>query len=217
MHVIRTHAYSLHEKRFRVFLISLISLIMVNLMFPEHLQSKVGAVLILQNAIVSYLLFLKKSPRVRIFIFILILLIFLNLLWVMFSINVQSNLWPHLVNFIYFCFITVHVLSDVYRMKDINQESIYGIFAGFIAISIIAGFLFMILDSLVPGSFEGIEDKNNLGSYIYFSFITLMTIGYGDISPISELARKLVVTIALIGHFYTVFVTAIIVGKMSNK
>jgi hypothetical protein len=51
---------------------------------------------------------------------------------------------------------------------------------------------------------------NNLN---YFSFTTLLTIGYGDILPLSLLARRAVMLIGLAGHFYTVFVTSIIIGK----
>lgn len=47
----------------------------------------------------------------------------------------------------------------------------------------------------------------------YFSFTTLLTIGYGDILPVSLVAKRAVMLVGLAGHFYTVFTTSIIIGK----
>ncbi len=48
---------------------------------------------------------------------------------------------------------------------------------------------------------------------MYFSYITLTTIGYGDILPITILARKASILIGLVGQMYLVVITAIVVGK----
>ena len=58
-----------------------------------------------------------------------------------------------------------------------------------------------------------IEGKNILVNLNYFSFTTLLTIGFGDIAPLSLIAKRAVMFIGLLGHFYTVFVTGIIIGK----
>ena len=52
---------------------------------------------------------------------------------------------------------------------------------------------------------------------MYFAYITLMTIGYGDILPITDLAQKASMFIGLIGQFYLVILTAIVVGKYINQ
>jgi voltage-gated potassium channel len=44
-----------------------------------------------------------------------------------------------------------------------------------------------------------------------------MTIGYGDISPITPIAQKATIFIGLIGQFYLVVLTAIVVGKYINQ
>ena len=48
---------------------------------------------------------------------------------------------------------------------------------------------------------------------MYFSFITLMTIGYGDILPVTSLAQKATMFVGLIGQFYLVIITAVVVEK----
>jgi voltage-gated potassium channel Kch len=47
---------------------------------------------------------------------------------------------------------------------------------------------------------------------VYFSFVTLATLGYGDIVPLSSLARSIAVTEALIGQFYVAVVVALLIG-----
>ena len=48
---------------------------------------------------------------------------------------------------------------------------------------------------------------------MYFSYITLMTVGYGDMLPVSALAQKSVILVGLTGQFYLVIITAVVVGK----
>jgi len=52
---------------------------------------------------------------------------------------------------------------------------------------------------------------------MYFSYITLMTIGYGEITPLTPLAQKATILIGLAGQFYLVIITATIVGKYINQ
>ncbi|MEO1011510.1 MAG: potassium channel family protein, partial [Bacteroidota bacterium] len=74
-----------------------------------------------------------------------------------------------------------------------------------------------------PGSFQGIllevgaSPEMLTGQLMYFSFITLLTIGYGDIAPITELAQKAAILIGLMGQFYLVIIMAVVVGKFVNQ
>ncbi|MBP8850602.1 MAG: two pore domain potassium channel family protein [Breznakibacter sp.] len=47
----------------------------------------------------------------------------------------------------------------------------------------------------------------------YFSYITVATVGYGDVAPITQLAKKSTILLSLVGYFYSAFVTSIIIGK----
>jgi voltage-gated potassium channel Kch len=75
----------------------------------------------------------------------------------------------------------------------------------------------MFQNNIMPGSLNGIEKEALVSEYVYFSFITLLTIGYGEIVPVSDLAQKAAILVALIGQFYIVILTAIVVGKYINQ
>jgi len=71
---------------------------------------------------------------------------------------------------------------------------------------------------LEPGSFAGLPalelyPEANREGLTYYSFITLLTIGYGDITPTSQLARNASVLIGFMGQFYLVIVMAVVVEK----
>ena len=109
---------------------------------------------------------------------------------------------------------SIRVYKDIYKAKDIDREILAAVFCGFIYIGFLASFLFIAVEAMEPGSFSGMVDSIALfDNFIYFSFVTLLTIGYGDMVPLTPLTKTLVVILGLIGNFYTVMVTAIVIGK----
>jgi hypothetical protein len=86
---------------------------------------------------------------------------------------------------------------------------------GYISLGLVAFFLLLGIEYAEPGSFHGLNpDGSTLHKdLLYFAYITLMTIGYGDISPMGALAKKAAVLIGLWGQFYMVIITALVVGK----
>ena len=75
--------------------------------------------------------------------------------------------------------------------------------------------LYEITGLLIPGAFH-MEGSATITSYLYFSFITLTTIGYGDILPIHPLARNLAVVEAITGQMYIAILIARLVSTTSN-
>ena len=75
----------------------------------------------------------------------------------------------------------------------------------------------MCIELIEPNSFNGllpygtIEEK--IDALMYYSYITLMTIGYGDITPVSNVAQKASVFFAMMGQFYLVIITAVVIEK----
>ena len=56
-----------------------------------------------------------------------------------------------------------------------------------------------------------------MAKWVYFSFITLTTVGYGDITPIAPLARSLAILEALIGQFFVAVLVARLVGLLQTQ
>jgi voltage-gated potassium channel Kch len=80
-------------------------------------------------------------------------------------------------------------------------------------------FAYMILELVVPGSFSqpGGSIRAETMRFEYFSFITITTLGYGDITPLSNRASALALLEALIGQIYLVVLVAWLVGMYVSR
>jgi hypothetical protein len=107
------------------------------------------------------------------------------------------------------------LVSQIFKSKIITLNVVLGAFTGYIMIGIIGYFIFRLIFILDPSSFSLTLDSTQ--ELIYFTFITLTTIGYGDISPLSESARNFAIILGLVGQFYNTVIIAIIIGKFLQK
>ena len=119
---------------------------------------------------------------------------------------------------IFFVAISIEVFGRIIKAGKVSLEIISAVLCGFIMLSFIGWFLFDVLEQIMPGSFSGLgDDKGKFYNLLYFSVSNMLTLGLGDILPVSILAKKLVMLMGLLGHFYTVFVTGIVIGKYINQ
>jgi hypothetical protein len=109
--------------------------------------------------------------------------------------------------------LAVVVLSQVFRAGSVNRHRILGAIAAYLLIGLAWAEGYTALALFVPDAFatpgSHIADPEQ---WLYFSFVTLTTIGYGDITPISSLARSLAVLEALTGQLYPAILLARLVG-----
>lgn len=64
--------------------------------------------------------------------------------------------------------------------------------------------------------FSGLTDQG-FHDYLYFSFVTLTTLGYGDITPVSALAKSTTIIISVTGQLYLTILVAMLVGKFLSR
>ncbi|MFK7775272.1 MAG: ion channel [Saprospiraceae bacterium] len=114
----------------------------------------------------------------------------------------------------FFSLLTIHLLIRISKTKTINTNLIYGAINGYILIGLIGGMGFRLINHFYPHSFifgSGLEPK--IDDLTYFSFITLSSLGYGDITPVSSPGQSLSIFISICGQMYTAIVIGIIIGK----
>ena len=74
-------------------------------------------------------------------------------------------------------------------------------------------YVYAILEIVQHGTFHGLQGGSfDTQSFIYFSFVTLTTLGYGDITPLTSQARSLSLLEAVFGQIYLAVVIARLVG-----
>ena len=210
----------LYTYRFTIFLVSLLFILFGTLLVPLQLfDTYVTPIFFVVNILAGTLLISKKKklPAVYIILFVTIIVV------ILFSsyLATEEKVYRYMefgILFSFYCFVTYEIISQVWQSTKVNRGVILGLICGYICIGLVGFFICMAVELLEPGSFSGLpaldlNPDSNRDGLIYYSFITLLTIGYGDISPISQLARNASVLIGLMGQFYLVIVTAVVIEK----
>jgi voltage-gated potassium channel len=98
---------------------------------------------------------------------------------------------------------------------DIDSNKIIGGIAVYLLLGLLWSMLYLITIELLPGAFDGIVAgawEDNFFNAVYFSFVTLTTLGYGDITPTQPLSKALAYLQAITGTFYMAVVVASLIG-----
>lgn len=114
---------------------------------------------------------------------------------------------------------TLVMVSQIVHSKTVTAKVIIETICGYLLIGIILFFLNSIVLWYNPNaiSIGQTTTGSHITELIYFSFVTVTTIGYGEIIPISPTARSLSVLFAVISQLYLAFIIAFILGKFINK
>ena len=115
---------------------------------------------------------------------------------------------------IFIAIITAECLRQVSTAPKVDKHLIMGAIDGFMLIGLLGGIIYTFLHLQYPGSFSNVpEGMRGIMDLTYFSYITVLTIGYGDIVPLTEASRFFSIFLGLVGEFYIVVIMAILVGK----
>ena len=129
----------------------------------------------------------------------------------------QFNMIPNFLGISFFSFIGVQLYHSIKSYQSVDTNVIYGTIIGYLILGIIGGQSCIFLDQIVPGSFESVDVEASPYQYYYFSFVCLTTVGFGDITPITDAGRSLALLISLIGQVYLTVVIALIIGKFISQ
>ena len=121
----------------------------------------------------------------------------------------------------FFIWMTWLVAHQVLFTGGITSNDIVGAICIYMMLGLIWAILYLFLAEIVPGAFNGLPQApwlDNFSTAIYFSFVTITTLGFGDISPVLPLARFLVFMEAIVGVFYMAILVASLIGvRMSDR
>ena len=102
--------------------------------------------------------------------------------------------------------------------KSVEKSTVLCAINSYLLMGLTASIVFLMMNFFSPESFMSIEvTKENLSHFVYFGFVTLSTLGYGDITPTAPLARSVSIFVALGGQLYLGIVMALIIGKFLNN
>lgn len=121
-------------------------------------------------------------------------------------------------NIIFFQFIIIKLIIQISKRKEVNAGIIVESINGYLMMGLFFTMWVMILSKYNPAAFnfrQGILTATH--EFVYFTFTTMTTTGYGDIAPQIPTARSLAILISTSGQIYVAVIIAMLVGKYAGK
>ncbi len=213
---------NLYKFRFELFFFSLSFILFGAIFFPVNWFDEVLIpILFLINIASGILLISRNKKVVYIFCFLLVVVLFLFIRKLLIKTeDLSSQYLRFFTYFMFYSIVTFELIKQVWKAAFVSKNVIIGVMCGYISLGLIFFFIFLAIEMYMPNSFNGIDSELNseeVSQLQYFTYITLLTIGYGEITPKSIFAQKATILTGLAGQFYLVILTAIIVGKYINQ
>jgi len=174
---------------------------------------------VLVNLILICIIFcLERSHQVFSRIAVTVLIIILNIAY--FTSGELMNGISDGLNFVFFIYAVFRLLKQVAISKVVTTKVIVQSVSGYLLLGLVFSMAVARLDFLQPGAFSFPADENgsfqrNFYDQLYFSFITMGTVGYGDLLPKTPFAKSFSTLIGVSGQLYVAIVIAMLIGKFS--
>ena len=206
--------------RFELFLTTQLSILFGSLLFPIFIfETILLPILFILNICAGILLISKKR---KLMWFLIILFMLATLIFgsdmLIHTQNEKTFLLRLFIYFLFHCIVTFYIIYQIWKAEVVNRNVIIGLISGYISIGFLAFFLFMSIELTNDNAFQGLlldhtDYQSRIDNIMYYSFITLMTIGYGEIVPIIPIAQKASILVGLVGQFYIIIISAVIISK----
>lgn len=109
----------------------------------------------------------------------------------------------------------VLVVRRLFKHRRVNAQTLAGAISAYLLIALAFCFAYLTVDGFVEGGFFGSDEPTT--NFMYFSLVTITTLGYGDLSAAEPFGRLLTTMEAVIGQVYLVTIVAMIVGLMVSQ
>lgn len=129
--------------------------------------------------------------------------------------NQLAGTFARLLGLLFFVLCSVSAARAVFGRGRVDFNKIVGALCVYLLIGAIWASCYLLLNEIRPGSFSGLEEYEGPAltwRMLYFSFVTLTTLGFGDVLPLNIYAETLVFLEAVLGQFYLAVLVAALVG-----
>lgn len=122
-----------------------------------------------------------------------------------------------LITLLFLLFSSAFAFKAVFSNGKVDMNRLFGAACIYLMIAMIWALMYMLLDLWQSESLSNLDAREPFWEYLYFSFVTLTTLGYGDMAPVTPAARVLSGFEAVVGQFYlTILVAALVSVHVSQ-
>jgi voltage-gated potassium channel len=144
-------------------------------------------------------------------------------------ISVIFELWffvyaSKFLNIIFFLTVVYMLIWQIATAKIVTSKEILESISGYLLIGIVFSLVITAIIQQDPGAYNLVkqvselqENSHDLSVSLYYGFITMASVGYGDIVPIKPYTRSLATLICVSGQFYIAILISLLVGKYASR
>jgi hypothetical protein len=211
------------QPRFKSRFLYLIVTILAMILVAPHLQGFVGIRLLL-DIFFSFIfiagVYAVSQKKHQLLLAILLAVPMILSFWLKYIlVDSYVVIVGRIFGILFMGFAIYHFVQFIYWAEDITKEVISAAIVVYLLLAVMWTFIYSLLELLQPGSFNfassKIQEVNII--FLYYSFVTITTLGYGDITPLTEKATSLAILEAIIGQIYLVVVVAWLVGMHVSR
>jgi len=199
-------------------LTTLLVLLAINMFVLEPVIREGARLAFLRGVFFSLLLLaglltMTRNKTVQI-VFVVFVTLTMVVHWMRIAFGIEDLMsWDACFSLLSMLALTVVVLEQVNRKGPVTGHRVRGAVAGYLLLGMFCAYAYLLIDSLIPGSFQMLavdlqSGQTQSDAFYYFSIVTLTTLGYGDITAIHPVARSVVMIEALLGQLYPAILIA---------
>lgn len=215
----RAISYILHH-RYMLMFFGLLGLIVFPALFYHSLWENL-ANLFFNGIVIFFGVCCIQKTRKQLYIGLTIglFVILINKLGIWQSYMTLNFYFSFVFYIIFYIYLALTMFRMIIKSTKVNEGVLFGAVNVYLLIGIIGAYLFMLIEMTFPGSISNLELENigNPTKYIYFSFVTLSTLGYGDILPLSTPAQTLAIVLSTFGPLYLTIIVALLVSRYDQQ
>jgi voltage-gated potassium channel len=199
---------------FPILFASLIAL----LLLPPYLEAAgvQGITRILLSSVLLSSLYLVATSQRQLIIGALLAIPTLGLNWTRELLWLPDQLYIlNLLHLVFFAYVSIVMLRYIFSTQRVTIDMIFAALCTYLIIGLAWIFIYSCIELRLPGSFSSITANDyqaQMHDFLYYSFVTLSTLGYGDVTPLNNFAKPWAIIESIIGQFYLAVILARLVG-----
>jgi hypothetical protein len=209
----------LFKRRFLFLLILLLTLIVVVPFIGDYSGFRIVVDIFATGVFIAALYAISAKKRQLIFAFFFVVPTIATLWMDYFTSGNWTLVASGICGVLFFGFAIAIIVNFIRSQNEVTTEMIFAAVVVYLLMAILWADLYRLLETLSPGSFEmptG-EIQNDRILFLYFSLVTISTLGYGDMTPLTDRAAGLASAEAITGQIYLVVLVAWLVGMHVSK
>lgn len=213
--------------RFTLLLITILLMLAAQPIFSGHVIVQTVVTVCISLVLLSALYALRNTRGFFVVALILMVPSIGSRLLLQFTTNPTIEMFGAISSCLFLCVTVAALVSRLFAVKSVTLDTICAAICAYLLIGVAWSYAYAALELRNPGAFSATLLHRtaansapllaSLHDFIYYSFVCLTTIGYGDIAPLSEGARTLSVMEAVFGQLYMAILIARLVGMQVGQ